>query len=96
MRTLRGAGSEPVSYRRHRYRAIFCTLKQQIVHGRIYQTIDQVRDAVRDFIARYNAEWLIEKTAWVVQVSTRAPASGTHEGRRLTQSCVQKPGAVQG
>ena len=24
-------------------------------------TIDEVRDAVRDFIARYNAEWLIEK-----------------------------------
>jgi hypothetical protein len=31
------------------------------VHGRIYQTIDQVRDAVRDFVARYNAEWLIKK-----------------------------------
>jgi putative transposase len=31
------------------------------VHGRIYQTIDQVRDAVRDFVARYNADWLIEK-----------------------------------
>ncbi|MBV8398702.1 MAG: IS3 family transposase, partial [Acetobacteraceae bacterium] len=39
----------------------FRTLKEQIVHGRIYQTIDQVRDAVRDFTARYNAEWLIEK-----------------------------------
>src|SRR5438309_4663843 len=39
----------------------FRTLKEQIVHGRIYQTIDQVRDAVRDFVARYNAEWLIEK-----------------------------------
>ena len=31
------------------------------MHGRIYQTIDEVRDAVRDFVARYNAEWLIEK-----------------------------------
>jgi putative transposase len=39
----------------------FRTLKEQIVHGRIYQTIDEVRDAVRDFVARYNAEWLIEK-----------------------------------
>ena len=39
----------------------FRTLKEQIVHGRIYQTTDEVRDAVRDFIARYNAEWLIEK-----------------------------------
>jgi transposase InsO family protein len=39
----------------------FRTLKEQIVHGRIYQNIDQVRDAVRDFVARYNADWLIEK-----------------------------------
>jgi transposase InsO family protein len=39
----------------------FRTLKEQIVHGRIYQTIDEVRGAVRDFVVRYNAEWLIEK-----------------------------------
>jgi len=39
----------------------FRTLKEQIVHGRIYQTIEDVRDAVRNFVARYNAEWLIEK-----------------------------------
>jgi hypothetical protein len=30
---------------------------EQIVHGRIFQTID----AVRAFVARYNVEWLIEK-----------------------------------
>ena len=40
---------------------LFRTLKEQIVHGRIFQTIDEVRDAVRTFAARYNAEWLIEK-----------------------------------
>ena len=39
----------------------FRTFKEQVVHGRIYQTIDDVRDAVRTFVARYNAEWLIEK-----------------------------------
>jgi putative transposase len=39
----------------------FRTLKEQVVHGRIFQTIEEVRDAVRDFIARYNAQWLIEK-----------------------------------
>jgi len=39
----------------------FRTLKEQIVHGRIYQTIDDVRHAVRTFVTRYNAEWLIEK-----------------------------------
>jgi putative transposase len=39
----------------------FRTLKEQVVHGRVFQTLDEVRDAVRAFIARYNAEWLIEK-----------------------------------
>jgi transposase InsO family protein len=43
---------------------LFRTLKEQIVHGRIFQTIDEVRDAVRDFVARYNAEWLIEKNGF--------------------------------
>src|SRR5208283_2503345 len=38
----------------------FRTHKEQIVHGRIYQTIDDVRHAVRTFVARYNADWLIE------------------------------------
>jgi len=31
------------------------------VHGRIFRTIDEVRDAIRTFVARYNAAWLIEK-----------------------------------
>ena len=39
----------------------FRTFKEQLVHGRIYQTIDDVRAAVRVFFERYNAEWLIEK-----------------------------------
>ena len=30
-------------------------------HGRIFQTIDDVREAVRAFAAPYNAEWLIGK-----------------------------------
>ena len=40
---------------------LFRTLKEQIVRGRIFRTIDEVRDVVRAFVARYNAEWLIEK-----------------------------------
>jgi transposase InsO family protein len=42
----------------------FRTLKEQIVHGRIYHTIDEVRDAVRAFAARYNTEWLIAKNGY--------------------------------
>ena len=61
---------------------LFRTLKEQVVHGRIFQTIDEVRDAVRAFVTRYNAEWLIEKNghrspldaraAWLEQTFRRA------------------------
>ncbi|MCZ8148712.1 MAG: integrase core domain-containing protein, partial [Roseomonas sp.] len=30
----------------------FRTLKEQAIHGRVFQTIDEVRDAVRNFAAR--------------------------------------------
>jgi putative transposase len=61
---------------------LFRTLKEQAIHGRIFRTIDDVRDAVRAFVARYNAEWLVEKnghrspadmrTAWQEQTFRRA------------------------
>jgi putative transposase len=61
---------------------LFRTLKEQAIHGRIFRTIDDVRDAVRAFVARYNAEWLIEKNghrspdamraAWQEQTFRRA------------------------
>jgi transposase InsO family protein len=41
------------------------TLKEQVVHGRILQTLDEVRDAVRAFTARYNAEWPVEKNGYL-------------------------------
>jgi hypothetical protein len=31
------------------------------VHGRIFQTIDDFREAVRDFVLRYDTQWLVEK-----------------------------------
>jgi putative transposase len=40
---------------------LFRTLKEQVIHGRIFQTVDDARDAVRASVARHNAEWLIEK-----------------------------------
>jgi putative transposase len=51
---------------------LFRTLKEQIVHGRIFQTIDEVRDAVRAFATRYNAEWLIEKNGYRSPDAARA------------------------
>ena len=61
---------------------LFRTLKEQAVHGRVFQTIDEVRGAIRAFATRYNAEWLIEKNghrspldaraAWLEQTFRRA------------------------
>jgi putative transposase len=51
---------------------LFRTLKEQAIHGRIFQTIDDVRDVIRDFVARYNAEWLIEKNGHRSPANMRA------------------------
>jgi putative transposase len=51
---------------------LFRTLKEQVVHGRIFRTIDDARDAVRAFVARYNAEWLIEKNGHRSPLDARA------------------------
>lgn len=40
------------------------TLKEQIIHGRIYRNLDDLRDAVRAFVERYNAQWLVEKNGY--------------------------------
>ena len=47
-------------------------MKEQLVHGRVFQMIDEVRDAVREFVARYNAEWLIEKNGYLSPLDARA------------------------
>ena len=55
---------------------LFRTLKEQAIHGRIFQTIDEVRDAVRAFVARYNAEWLVEKNGYRSPARMRADWQG--------------------
>jgi len=57
-------------------KCFFRTPKEQVVHGRIFRTIDEVRDAVRAFAARYNAEWLIEKNGRRSPNAMRAAWSG--------------------
>jgi transposase InsO family protein len=51
---------------------LFRTLTEQIIHGRVFQTIDEVREAVRDVAARYNAEWLVEKNGYLSPLDARA------------------------
>jgi transposase InsO family protein len=51
---------------------LFRTMEEQAIHGRVFRTIDEVRDAVRAFAARYNAEWLIEKNGYRSPLDARA------------------------
>jgi putative transposase len=45
------------------------------VHGRIYQTLDELREAVRNFVASYNAGWLIKKTAYAIGATLEPPGT---------------------
>ena len=49
----------------------FKTLKEQIVHGRIYCTVAEVRDAVDTFVNLYNDQWLPEKNGFISPSPTR-------------------------
>jgi transposase InsO family protein len=59
------------------------TLKEQIVFGRIYQDIEEVRAAVRTYFDRYNQHWLLEKNGYRSPAETRrhwmATTITTHE-----------------
>jgi transposase InsO family protein len=48
------------------------TLKEQVIYGRTYRTAAEVRAAVAAFIARYNAQWLVEKNGYRSPVAARA------------------------
>ena len=55
------------------------TLKEQVIYGRVFQNLAEVRTAVRGFVDIYNREWLLKKigflspwqarTNWLVQNS---------------------------
>ena len=40
------------------------TLKEQAIYGRVFQTVEDVRIAVQNFIDLYNQEWRVEKNAF--------------------------------
>jgi len=41
------------------------TLQEQAIYGRVFDTIEDVRQAVADFVELYNNEWLIEKNGYL-------------------------------
>jgi transposase InsO family protein len=47
------------------------TLKEQIIHGRIYRTVEELRAAVRRFVELYNRQWRIEKRGYLSPIEAR-------------------------
>ena len=60
------------------------TLKEQIIHGRIYRNIAELRDAVRDFVELYNAQWIVEKNGYLSPA--QAPLKLVRRGTPRSQS----------
>lgn len=47
-------------------------LKEQAILGREFETVDEVRVAVGDFVARYNADWGVEKNGFLTPTDARS------------------------
>ena len=55
----------------------FRTLKEQVIYGRVYETLEEVRQAVSEFVDLYNNKWLIEKNGYL---SPRDARKAYYEG----------------
>jgi transposase InsO family protein len=47
------------------------TLKEQILDGRIFNNLEEVREAVRQFVEQYNAKWLLAKLGYQSPIEAR-------------------------
>lgn len=47
------------------------TLKEQVIHGRVYRTLEDVRQAVTVFVKRYNEQWRVEKLGFLTPREAR-------------------------
>jgi len=47
------------------------TLKEQVIHGRIYHTVDELRVAVAAFVERYNTHWRVETLGCLTPTEAR-------------------------
>lgn len=51
------------------------TLKEQIIHGRAYRGVEDLRRAVLNFVKLYNGQWRLEKLGYRTPLEARADAS---------------------
>ena len=61
------------------------TLKEQAIHGRIFQNLEAVRAAVADFVERYNQTWRLEKLGY--QTPIEGARSMCYARRHSTNVC---------
>lgn len=47
------------------------TLKEQAIHGRIFHTLDELRQAVGTFVETYNHHWRLEKLGFQTPIEAR-------------------------
>jgi transposase InsO family protein len=47
------------------------TLREQVLHGRIFRNLDEVRKAVAEFVERYNQHWRLEKLGYLSPAMAR-------------------------
>lgn len=50
----------------------FRTLKEQVIYGRIYHTVEELRHAVYKFIDSYNRQWCVEKNGFLSPLQMRS------------------------
>ena len=62
------------------------TLKEQAIHGRIFQNLEAVRAAVANFVERYN-QTLASREAWVSHADRGARGSMSCAKRHSTNVC---------
>ncbi len=47
------------------------TLKEQVIKGRIFHTIEEVREVVGCFVEQYNSQWLLGKLGYLSPLEAR-------------------------
>lgn len=47
------------------------TLKEQVIHGRVFRNLEEVRKAVTEFKDRYNRHWRLEKLGFMSPLEAR-------------------------
>ena len=47
------------------------TLKEQAIHGRIFQNLEELRAAVTEFVEQYNETWRLEKIGYQTPIEAR-------------------------